>query len=90
MKGYGKYARTVGMDPRYTAMEKLVYGVLCCSVNHKLGYAWITVGEIATRVPCSTASVNRALKSLESSGIIKREGTHYSHGKATRITRVLV
>ena len=90
MNGYGKYARAVGMDARYTAHEKLVYGVLCCSVNQDTGYAWITIKQIAERVPCSTASVSRALKSLEAYGIIKREGYHYSHGKSTKITWVLV
>lgn len=90
LKGYGKYARSVGMDPSYTLLEKAVFAVLCCSVNSSLGYAWITVGEIANRVPCSTASVNRALKTLEAAKVIKREGYHHSHGKSTRITWVLV
>lgn len=90
MKGYGKYARAVGMDPKYSILEKAVYGVLCCSVNSELGYAWISVTEIANRLDCSTASVNRALKNLESFGIIIREGFHVSKGKSTRITKVLV
>ncbi len=90
LKGYGKYARSLGMDPSYSLLEKAVYAVLCCSVNSKLGYAWISVNEIASRVPCSTATVNRVLKSLETRGVINRDGYHHSHGKATRITRVLV
>lgn len=90
MNGYGKYARAVGMSDKYSLIEKAVYGVLCCSVNQDTGYAWITIREIATRVPCSTASVNRALKSLEDQGIIQREGYHHNNGKSTRITKVLV
>ena len=90
MKGYGKYARVVGMDASYSLLEKVVYGILCCGINSELGYTWMSTREIAQRVPCSTATVNRTLKSLEDRGIIKREGYHYSHGKSTRITYVLV
>lgn len=90
MEGYGKYARAVGMDDRYTPIEKVVYGVLCCCVNQETGYAWISVSEIATRVPCSVATVNRALKTLERYKVIQREGYHHSKGKSTRITRVLI
>jgi hypothetical protein len=90
IKGYGKYARAVGMDPSFSPMEKAVFGVICCSINTNLGYAWISVNEIASRVPCGTATVNRVLKKFETLKIIDRTGTHTSYGKTTRITRILV
>ena len=89
-KGYGKYARAIALDPKFSPMEKAIFSVLCCSVNYKTNYAWITISEIAACTPCSTATVNRTLKKFEKLNLIERQGYHVSYGKSTKITRILV
>lgn len=89
-KGYGKYPRAIAMDPQFSAREKVIFGILCCNINHKLNYTWITISEIAACTPCHPNTVKRALDKFKQLKLIERGGFHKSKGRASVITRILI
>jgi hypothetical protein len=84
--GFGQCSSSVMRDPNLPMRDKAVYAYLCIFADSQTNQTTVSVYKTASELNTSSSTVIRSLKSLETSGIIKR--INRGRGK-TKITILL-